>query len=488
MSLSVALNSAREALQTTATQIAVSGRNIASADDPTASRKIATPTVDSNGSSHITTITRATNNSILAQYLGANSNSSASQALLDGLNRLQDTIGDTANNTSPAAKIAALSSALQAYANAPSDASLGQAAVSAAQSVASALNNASQTVTTVRNDADAAMATSVDNLNSLLAQFQSLNTKVVTETQLGQDATDALDQRDGLLNQISQEIGVTVLRRGDNDVALYTDSGVVLFDKAARKVSMTPTTSLTPGSTGNPVLVDGVPVTGNNAPMPISSGKLAGLATLRDETAPTYQAQLDEMARGLVESFAESDQSGGGGPDRTGLFTWSGGPAIPASGTLSTGIAASLKVNPAVVTSQGGRNARLRDGGINGASYTYNTTGAASYSDRLSGLIDQLNATRSFSSASGLEVSGSVTDFSTASVGWVENQRQTTSNTADYQSTLLTKVKTSLSNAVGVNLDDEYAQQLQFEQSYQASSKLINVVDTLFKSLLDMVA
>ncbi len=488
MSLTVALNTARQALQTTATQIAVSSSNVANADDPTRSRKIAVPVIDPTGSSHVATITRATNDSILTQYLGASSNAAASQALLDGLNRLQDTVGDTADGTSPAAKIAALSTALQTYANAPSDSSLGQAAVSAAQSVASALNNASQTVTAVRNDADAAMAASVDKLNSLLTQFQTLNQRAVAETQTGQDATDALDQRDALLDQISQEIGITVVRRGDNDMAVYTDSGVVLFDKTARSVSMATSSTLSPGTTGNPVLVDGVPVTGANAPMPISSGALAGLATLRDETAPTYQAQLDEMARGLVESFAESDQSGAGGADRAGLFTWSGGPAIPTSGTLSSGIAGTLKVNSAVVPAQGGSIAKLRDGGINGASYTYNTTGAAGYSDRLSGLIDQLSAARSFSGTSGLEASASLTDFSTASVGWLEDQRQSTSDTADYQSALLTRVQTALSNAVGVNLDDEYAQQLRLEQSYQASSKLINVVNSLFQALLDAVA
>lgn len=488
MSLSVALNTARQALQTTATQIAVSGSNIASADDPTRSRKIAAPTVDASGSSHVLTITRATNNSILTQYLGANSSSSASQALLDGLNRLQDTVGDTADGTSPAARIAALSSALQAYANAPSDASLGQAAVSAAQSVAGALNSASQTVTAVRNDADSAMASSVDTLNSLLAKFETLNQRAVSETQTGQDATDALDQRDALLDQISQEIGISVVRRGDNDMAIYTDSGVTLFDKTARTVSMTPSSTLTAGTTGNAVVVDGVPVTGANSPMPISSGALAGLAKLRDETAPTYQAQLDEMARGLVESFAESDQSGGGGADKAGLFTWSGGPAIPASGTLTSGIAETLKVNSAVVTTQGGSVAKLRDGGINGANYKYNSSGGASFGDRLSGLIDQLGTARSFSAASGVEASASLTDFSTASVGWLEDQRQSTSNTAAYQSALLTRVHTALSNAVGVNLDDEYAQQLQLEQSYQASSKLISVINSLFQSLLDAVA
>ena len=46
MSLSVALNTARTALQTTAAQIAVSGSNISGADDPTRSRKIALPTTD----------------------------------------------------------------------------------------------------------------------------------------------------------------------------------------------------------------------------------------------------------------------------------------------------------------------------------------------------------------------------------------------------------------------------------------------------------
>ncbi len=488
MSLSVALNTARQALQTTATQIAVSGSNVANANDASRSRKIATATTDASGAPYIATITRATNDSLLTQYLGANSDTSASAALLDGLDRLQDTVGDTDEGTSPAAKIADLSSALQAYANAPSDSSLGQAAVSAAQSVASTLNSASQTVTDVRNDADAAMADSVDKLNSLLDQFETLNQEIVKATQTEQDATDALDQRDSLLEQISQETGITVLRRADNDMAIYTDSGVVLFDKTARQVSFTQSSSLAAGTTGNAVYVDGVPVTGANATMPISSGTLAGLATLRDETAPTYQAQLDEMARGLVEAFAESDQSGAGGSDLAGLFTWSGGSSIPASGTLSSGIASSIKVNSAVVASEGGSTTKLRDGGINGTAYKYNDTGAASYADRLTGLVDSLDTERSFSTASGLEASASLTDFSTSSVGWLEDQRQSTSDTADYQSALLDRVSTALSNDVGINLDDEYAQELQLEQSYQASSKLISLINSMFDTLLEAIS
>ncbi len=58
-----------------------------------------------------------------------------------------------------------------------------------------------------------------------------------------------------------------------------------------------------------PVTVDGVPITGASSPMAIQSGALAGLADLRDTVAPEYQAQLDQIAGGLVNAFAESDQS-----------------------------------------------------------------------------------------------------------------------------------------------------------------------------------
>ena len=78
-----------------------------------------------------------------------------------------------------------------------------------------------------------------------------------------------------------------------------------------------------------------------------------------------------------------------------------------------------------------------------------------------------------------------LTDFGTASVGWLEDLRKTTSNTADYQTTLLSNATTALSNASGVNVDAEYAKQLQLEQSYQASSKLIGIVKQLFDTLLN---
>ena len=100
--------------------------------------------------------------------------------------------------------------------------------------------------------------------------------------------------------------------------------------------------------------VDGVPITGASSPMAIQSGALAGLANLRDTVAPEYQAQLDQIAGGLVNAFAESDQSAKPGlPSLPGLFTYSGATGLPTT-TAMTGLAASIEVNPAVDPSQGG--------------------------------------------------------------------------------------------------------------------------------------
>ena len=95
------------------------------------------------------------------------------------------------------------------------------------------------------------------------------------------------------------------------------------------------------------------------------------------------QAQLDEMARGLVTLFAESDQVGGGAPTRPGLFTYSGAPAMPAAGVVVPGLAASISVSASVDPAQGGDVNLLRDGAISdpgNAAYVYNTSGAAGFS------------------------------------------------------------------------------------------------------------
>ncbi|QTL04310.1 flagellar hook-associated protein FlgK [Aquabacter sp. L1I39] len=487
MSLSLAFNTARSSLNTTASQLSVSSRNVAGANDPNASRKIALTVTSGDGSSRVVTISRATGGPLFDRMLGATSNTAQQRAVLDGLDTLKQTIGDTNSTTSPAARLGVLQSALQSAANAPDDPGFAQTVVTAATDLARSLNSATDTVQQARTDADAGIGTSVTKVNDLLAQFEVENATVVSGSARGVDVTDAMDRRDAILSSLSQEMGISTVSRGHNDVVIYTDSGATLFDTVPRAVTFRPSTVLDATTDGQAVFVDGVAVTGTDAAMPLLSGRIAGLATLRDTLAPTYQNQLDELARGLVSAFSEQDQTGGGAPAAAGLFTVGDGTAtVPAS--LTAGLAGTLAVHSGADAAQGGDPFVLRDGGLNGAAYGYNTASASSFQQRLEDLGTGLATARTYDSASGLGATPKpLSGFASASVSWLEGLRQTTSTRADSEQAVLSQASTAMSNATGINLDQEYANQLELERSYQASSKLIGVVNQLFDTLFSAI-
>ena len=393
MSLSAALNAARSSLTTSASQTSIISRNIAGAQEPLFTRKSAIIT-SFEGGVRVELIGRAANPRLLHAMLGASSQAAGQQAIVDGLDKLEQTVGDPEDGRSPAALIGALRDAIQLHASAPDDASAARAVLTGARDVADALNSASAATQAARQQADADMASSVEQINTLLARFETLNTEIVRGTQTGSDITEKLDARDKVMADVAQEIGIRVVSRANNDLALYTDSGATLFETKPRLVTMQPTQAFGATTTGNAVFVDGMPVVGGPTAMPLKTGRLAGLAAFRDTVAVTYQNQLDETARGLVEAFAESDQSAVPAlPTIPGLFTYSGAPAMPAAGTLMPGLAAEITLSPNADPDQGGVLARLRDGGIGDPlqpAYVYNISGASAYSGRLQGMLDAL--------------------------------------------------------------------------------------------------
>jgi flagellar hook-associated protein 1 FlgK len=218
-------------------------------------------------------------------------------------------------------------------------------------------------------------------------------------------------------------------------------------------------------------------------------GKLGGLLRIRDDITIQFGKQADEIARGLITATAESDQSATPSqPQIAGLFTYAGGAAIPTTGVVSDGLAASIKVNPNVDPSAGGELLRLRDGGIGdpgNPSYVYNASGSAGFSDRLRALADSLSASQSFDASAGLVVTqGGVLAYASSSAGWLENERSNRSTELENRKVLNERAVGAWQNRIGINVDDEMAKLIALQQSYQASSRLITAVNTMMDSLL----
>ena len=484
MSLSASLSTANSSLFVTGERTSIVSRNIANADRPFYSRKsVSVVTLPGSGVKS-SQVVRAEQPVLFRKVLTSSSAAATHGARLDALNFLNSTINDVELGASPSALMNSFSNALQSFSAQPHSKLAAEAAVRAARDLSDGLNSAAKTVQQVRNESETGIQASVDRINSLLAQFKTTNDTIVKGTIMGSDVTDYLDQRDEILANLSNELGIRTVTRGNNDMAIYTDGGVTLFDRSPRSVEFQRTVNLTPGLPGNAVVIDGVPVTGANATMPLQTGRLVGLVEARDDISLTYQAQLDEMARVLITAFAESDQSGGSAPDLVGLFTWSGAPAIPPGGTLVSGLAGSIRVNPIVDPDQGGNAVLLRDGGINGAAYGYNASGEASFTDRIDELIGNMSVTYAFDPAAKLAAGATMTTFAGSSAAWLQEARKVADDGYSYQSTLLQRSYESFSNLTGVNLEEELALMLDLERSFQTSSKLIGVIDSMYTSLL----
>ncbi|MCW4113714.1 flagellar hook-associated protein FlgK [Aurantimonas sp. MSK8Z-1] len=475
MSLTSALDSAKSSLAASAAQTAIVSRNVQNVNTPGTTRKYAQVTSTAYGGVQVNSVARSQNQALFRNQLNATSASNAWTSINDALTQLQQTVGDTADEASPAAKLGSLKDALTAYAVSPGSSDLARAAVQAAQNLSTSLNEASAVVQTVRQDADTGISNAVDQMNSLLAQFKSLNDKVVNGTTAGLDVTDYVDQRDQVASQLSQYVGVSMKTRGNNDAVLYTDSGVTLFETVPRGVSFTKTAPLVPGQDGNAVTIDGVQVTGAQATMPIQSGSIFGLMQVRDDIATTYQSQIDQIAAGLIDATSEVDASGN---TISGLFV-SNVAGETAANYSVTGLAGRITVPKSLFSDP----TPLRDG-VNGQ---YNTDNAAGFADRINSILDALGQTRTYDGAAGIETSASLSNFAASSVGWLQAQRANAGDQADYQSTVLTRTQEALSDATGINLDEELTKLLELEHSYQASAKLMSTVGEMLDNLLNSV-
>ena len=493
MSLSTTLSIAQSALSTNAALSTIVSRNIAGVNDPNYSTKSAAAVTLMDGGIKLGSIRSATNTALFNNLLAAKSDAASASAVSDGLGQIEQTLGltsttaadGTSTDSSPATLLGTLTNAVQSYAAAPTNATLGQAAVTAAKALASNLNNAATTVQSVRAQADRDLTGAVATVNTLLGQFGVANAAVMAANISGADGTDALDSRNAILQSLSTQFGITTADAGNGGLALYTDGGVTLFQGTARTVSFAPTAAFVSGSVGNAVMVDGVPVTGAGATMASKSGAIAGLAQLRDTAAVAYGDQLDQIAGGLISTFAETDTSGGS--PIAGLFTAGGASALP---TDTTGLAGTLQVSANVDPSRGGSVTLLRDGGINAGgnvNYTANTTGASAYSAHLSAMLSNLDAVQSFDGASGGAASGTLASYAASSVGWLESNRQAATTASTNKTALVTQTTTNLSGATGVNLDDQLSKMLDLEHSYQASAELLTTVKSMLDSLLQAV-
>ncbi len=486
MSLSSVIQIAQNSLSNMTTRTGVLARNVNEAGNSDyARRELRTISLSPGATS--TSIRRITDLRLESALAGAVSVNSGQQVHARLIETLSGLLAGSDGELTVSAQMTALQSSLQTCSSNPENALLAGAVLSNARDMVAGLNDATRTIQDFRLSVDNDIAQAVDELNSMLSEFKSLNDTIRLGTQSGTDVNDALDRRTAVLSQISQIVPVSSFIRSNNDMVLVTASGAMLFETAPRTVSFTAQTAMAPGSNGNAVYVDVIKLALPNSNTASASGSLDALLRLRDTVAPTLQKQMDELARSLISVFAETDVAGGALAPLQGLFARSGGPAFPTAGLVSNGLAGDIIINPAYDPQSGGNIFRLRDGGANGPAYLANPNGSASYSERLINLSIGFDTAQPYDVSAGLAAQASLSAFSSQSSGWLAGLKSQSAQSAIKSEAKHAMLSDSLSNTKGVNIDTEMARLGEFEQAYQASARLLNAADQMLQDLLDAV-
>jgi flagellar hook-associated protein 1 FlgK len=330
-----------------------------------------------------------------------------------------------------------------------------------------------------RSSAEDRIAQVVEQVNTSLREVQRLNERLVSAKSSGHATASLEDQRRTVLDSLAENVPVRLAQRDNGAVAIYTRGGVALLDGRPATLSfdkanlVTAQMTLENGALGG-LEINGKPVQPSGEGSPIAGGKLAAHFEVRDRLATDVQAQLDAVARDLVERFQDPGLDATRGPGAPGLFT-DGGARFDAAD--EAGLAGRLAVNAAVDPGAGGASWRLRDG--LGAAAPGQVGNAA----LLNALSDALTRPSTLVSGDLGATQRSADEHAGALLSHFGQQRLTTERAVSFagahQSAL---VETELGQ--GVDSDAEMQKLLLIEQAYNANARMITTVDEMIDSLL----
>ncbi|MFY9741992.1 MAG: flagellar hook-associated protein FlgK [Candidatus Sulfotelmatobacter sp.] len=327
----------------------------------------------------------------------------------------------------------------------PSDLSVRQGVLTAADNLATSFNTTANNLTQQQQTLDLSVVQTVGQVNQLTSQIAQLNGQISTLQNSGETAGSFIDQRQQAIDQLSSLVDVSVIPT-NNTLTLTTSSGAPL-------VSGEQSYQLT--TQANAAGLHDVYSQGNDITSQITSGQLGGTIEARDQQVPAIENQLDTLAAGLANAVngvqtAGFDLNGNAGTD---LFN------PPPAGT--TGAAAGLSVaitDPSLIAAS--------SDGTSGS----NGNAEAMYALSNQTIIDGQNPTDYYS-------------------GIVSNVGNATANASAEQSassSILQQLNDQLSSVSGVSLDEEAANMVQYQDAYQASAQVITTINDMMYAAIQM--
>lgn len=444
------------------------------------------------------------------------------------LSRIQDLFSLTGDRPTIASSLTSFFSSLNDLQGEPASVELRNNVIAKGQDLVNSISDTYNALAGMQDEANQRLSTEVQTVNSLTSQIAGLNGLISARESNGTAvAGDERDQRDQLLNKLSEKLHVSVVPGDNGQVSVTLDNGFPLVygtNSRNLEVTSTPTFAANPppglSSQRMSYIVydyDGTSAQSHADLTPgITGGTIGGLLAIRGRNDPSntsaFQAdgelvavasRVEALTRNLLTSFntqnlgpdrsaaagfqASSADLNGNPPSAFGFFTYTGNTGVTATGQPSAADLAASGVDNfsssltlAISDPRAIAAGRDLSGGAATAQY------APGDGSNISGLIGLQSQSQTFSlgSYSFIGTYDAAYQETITNVGSAKSRADVNEKVA---ASSQTAAQTRRDEVSGVSLDEEFTNLIKFQKAYQASARMIKVGEQLLDEVLQLL-
>jgi flagellar hook-associated protein 1 FlgK len=350
--------------------------------------------------------------------------------------------------------------AIQEVANDPTSLAARQVVLTEGEMLANRFNTLDLQLTQLDKRIDSDLGVAVNDINNLTQGIAELNQAILAaKGSNGVEPNDLLDKRDNLINQLSEYVSVTTLEQDNGTVNIFVGNGQGLVIGTSQ-VNLS---TIADNSTNPSRLGIGYGPSQTDVTNQLAGGSIGGAIQFRADIIDGTRADLDFLAESVVTAFNTVHTNGFDLDGNAGGNFFD--PAAITAGDINVVI-----TDPRAIAASSGTNI--------GTGNNENALALADLqTDNTAVVIDPgpPAVTRSFADQYGVIVSEVATRTRQAQVS------------QETQQALLQQTRQRFDSISGVNLDEEAANLIKYQQAYQAASQIIVVSNTIFDSLLQAI-
>ncbi|HEM6803495.1 TPA: flagellar hook-associated protein FlgK [Citrobacter koseri] len=483
---------------------------------------------------YVSGVQREYDSFITNQLRAAQNQSSGLTTRYEQMSKIDNLLSSTTSSISTS--LQGFFTSLQTLVSNAEDPAARQALIGKADGLVNQFKTTDQYLRDQDKQVNIAIGSSVEQINNYAKQIASLNDQISRLTGVGAGASpnDLLDQRDQLVSELNQIVGVEVSVQDGGTYNLTMANGYTLVQgSSARQLAAVPS-SADPSRT----TVAYVDATAGNVEIPeklLNSGSLGGLLTFRSQDLDQTRNTLNQLALAFAEAFnAQHKQGYDANGDQGEDFFSIGKPSVlsnaknTGSGTLSAEVTDSSAVQATnyklvfdgnnwqvtrlsdntsfeavetngkltfdglEVTVGAGANANdsftlkpVSDAIVNMNVLVTDESKIAMASDPDAGGSDNRNGQELLDLQTQKTVGNkSFNDAYATMVSDVGNKTATLKTSSTAQGNVVTQLYNQQQSISGVNLDEEYGNLQRYQQYYLANAQVLQTANTLFDALL----